>query len=232
LRNFAVELRNGHTCFGVINAVEKCAHDTEGLRNNSTDLTGVIATLSSFNGHVNDGDSSERTGEPKLFVVESTRVHAEHVIGLANSFLGQVEQVQEVRTSGLFFSLKNESDSRVRGTLILEILDSESAREGSVSIVSTTTSIEVVATDNGSSRSKTLTPRHHPGLLVKMSVHHHVLLRITAGLNNVDIHRGSTFRSEVVSCHSLEFELVNISINKLEGVLDLTVGVELLIKHG
>lgn len=90
-RDLALELFDAHAILGVIDAIKESTHDTEGLGDDSTNFSRVVATLSSFDSHIYDSDTTERRGHPELVPVESTRVHAEHEIGLTNSFLGDIE---------------------------------------------------------------------------------------------------------------------------------------------
>ena len=48
---------------------------------------------------LDDADASERAGQPKLVVVESTGVHTEAEIRSANEVLRQVKKAEQVRAA-------------------------------------------------------------------------------------------------------------------------------------
>ena len=75
-----LELLTDLTGDWVIKTVKKVTDDTEGLGDDTADLSRVIASFATFDSQIDDADTSKRRCEPKLFVVESTRVHAEHGI--------------------------------------------------------------------------------------------------------------------------------------------------------
>ena len=79
----------------VVKTVKKVTDDAEGLGDDTTDFSRVIASFATFDSQVDDADTSKRGSEPKLFVVESTRVHAEHSIRDSDERLGLLEEGEE-----------------------------------------------------------------------------------------------------------------------------------------
>lgn len=96
LRDLDLEVVSDATSGRVVNAIEKSAHNTEGLGDDSSDLTGVEAGLAELNGQLDDVDASEGRGAPKLVVVEGAGVHAEAEVGGTDEVLRDVEKLEKV----------------------------------------------------------------------------------------------------------------------------------------
>jgi len=148
LWDLALQSLTAHASLRVVNAIEEVTHDTGSLGYNSTDFTRVVSTLGSLDLYVDTDDTTERGGHPELVPVESTGVHAEHNVGNADSFLGDVEELHKSRASRLFFSLEDKGEPGVGETLDLEVLDSETDGEWGVTIVSSTTTVEEISLNN------------------------------------------------------------------------------------
>jgi hypothetical protein len=50
----------------------------------------VVASLSCFDGDVNNCNASERSSDPQLVVIEHTCVHTQHIIWLLDYIFSQV----------------------------------------------------------------------------------------------------------------------------------------------
>lgn len=127
LGDLALQSLTAHAGLRVVNAIEEGTHDTGSLGYNATDFTRVVSSLGSLDLNVKTDDTTERGSHPELVPVKSTRVHAEHNIRSADSFLGDFEEFQKIRASRLFFSLEDKGEPGVGETLDLEILDSETS---------------------------------------------------------------------------------------------------------
>lgn len=92
-----IELRHSLTSQGVVESVQQVSHHTEGLGDNTTDLTRVIATFTSSDSDVAESDTTEGACQPELIVIECTGVKAEEVVGASDVLLRNVEQVDQVR---------------------------------------------------------------------------------------------------------------------------------------
>jgi len=232
LGNLSSECLEGLASLGVIESVEELTHNAESLGDDATDFSGMVATLGGLDGQIDDGDSSEGGSNPELFVVEGTGVHAEAEVGNSNEFLSSGEEGNEVGATRLLFGLEDESDTGNGHALFLGVLDGEHGRERRVSVIGTTTTVEVLSANDRDSGSKALVPAFHPWLLVEMTVEHDVLVAATGGLNNVDDEGSHAFGLESLLGQALNVKLVDIVVNELGAVLDKSVGQECVVDHG
>jgi hypothetical protein len=76
----------------VIKSVKELSHNSESLRDDTTNFPRVIASLTTLHGHINNANTSERRCQPELFIVKSTRIHAEHGVWLSNQRLSLLEK--------------------------------------------------------------------------------------------------------------------------------------------
>ena len=150
-----------------------------------------------------------------MFVVEGTGIHAEAEVRGADKVLGDVEKAKEVGATRLLLSLEDEGASRELNSMLLQVLDGKHARERSVAVVSTTSSVEVLATNDGVGGSETFIPALHPWLLVEMTVEHHVLGAALGWLDDVDDKRHATLGLEHLLGEALDAKLVNVLVDAL-----------------
>jgi hypothetical protein len=160
-----------------------------------------------------------------LVVIESSWIKAEDIVGDSNEFFFNVEQGNEFGAARLILGLKNESESRVLDTLKLGVLDSEHGREGEVSIVGTTSTLEIFSADDGLGGGKALSLVLHQGLLIKMTVIQELLVWGSLGfLDNVDDERVHAFGLENIFGQTLNFKFVDVVGNASHGLFVVTVG--------
>lgn len=112
---------------GVIKSVEQLSQDSEGLWNNSTDLTTMVTINSNLNIDIQNANASERTGDPELLVIEGSRVHAETSIWGADGSLSDFKKSNEIWTSRFLLGLEHETHSWKWNTLLLASLDGKHA---------------------------------------------------------------------------------------------------------
>lgn len=116
-------------------------------------------------------------------------------------------------------------------TLFLQVLNSQHAREGRVTVVGAASAVEVIALNNRLSRFEAFSPWQHPRLFVQMPVQHYVFLRRTARAHLVDDHWWLARGCKFVPFYSKDLQLADIVVDDLNGSLHVTVGVELFVKH-
>mmetsp|Transcript_41787 Transcript_41787/g.63821 ORF Transcript_41787/g.63821 Transcript_41787/m.63821 type:complete len:305 (-) Transcript_41787:169-1083(-) len=219
-RDGGLELGDENLTVGaLLNFVKHFSDDSEGLGDDATGLTAVVAGLTAVDLKVNDCDASKRTGDPKVLVVEGTGVHAKHDIGDLDDVLGLGQEVEKLDGARFLFGLDGEDDSGHLDALKLAGLDGHHAGEGRVSIISTSSSVEVVSNDGGLVRRLVSIPALAVGLLVEMAVHKDVLVDALGALHDVSDERHTVLSLEAVLGDSLDLELVDVVVDVLDGLL-------------
>lgn len=95
----------------------------------------MVVIDTDLNVYIQNTNAAEGTRDPKLFVVESTRVHAKASIWCVNGPFCFLQKGHEVWTAGFFLGFEDEADSRKGHALLLAGLDGKHAGERSVAIV-------------------------------------------------------------------------------------------------
>lgn len=127
LWKFNVQGIDDFTSFGVIKSIEQLSQDSEGFWNDSTYFTTMVTINSNLNIDIQNANTSKRTGDPELLVIESSRVHAEASIWDTNGILSDFKESYEIWTSRFLLGLEHKAHSWKWNTLILASLDGEHA---------------------------------------------------------------------------------------------------------
>ena len=171
-RDLNLELGNlDLSSVNVLNAIQKLTDDTEGRSSDSRTLTRVDTLAENVDTQNSGDETTEGGGEPHVLVVGATRVEADNKIGDLDAG-GQLLNVEgQIRRSRFLAGLDQDQATSMGELLTVQVGDSGDRTKDGISIIGSSTTVELVSADDGLIRRKSLTPREHGGLLIQVTVH-------------------------------------------------------------
>ena len=195
-RHFAVKNLGQQTARGaVFQAVEDVAQNPKTRGHQTRSVTRMDAFGEDVHTQRAAGHAAQTRGQPQLVVVARAAVQTNHQAHVAQALAQHVHVRHQVGRATFFAGLDQAHDARVGTTLGLNGLYGRDAGVHRVTIVGSTTAIQLAVHHLRSPRTQVAAPTVELGLLVQVAIHQNGLVRGRRGCA-ILTRRGGQFKEQ------------------------------------